>query len=345
MKNLKIIINFICLILLISGLTSCRSKLETGAPTGLMFDIDREQDLNHIQKLSMASGARIMFWNVGWGHNNNGELDNNLQEIVGSYARPDMLLLAEYKPEAVNNETRDRLNDNYPYKVFLKYTADSEIGIAVFCTHPFTLGKGEMLDWAPPGYPDSAKEDYKKEWRDHTPNEAKFWDRSYRVISLKLNGKEYNIVPLHLLEPWLAYNIRYGKIGVIKSFLSGENNPLGNQIVNLREKLKRDFGDDLNRTPLLLIGDLNTPDSFKGIPSALYKLVRQNLTNIMPGFPYNNVTFPSQSSDAVQSPPFNKISVAIDHALVNSKLTWEGRAVLHLKGSDHYAIYLVITDK
>ncbi len=345
MRNLKVFIVALYLILLAGGLSSCRPQLESGAPVGMIFDTSRVQDLDHIQKMSKVNGARVMFWNVGWGHdNNNNELDTNLQEIVGSYARPDLLFLAEYKSEVLTEATKNILDHHYPFQAFLKYDPASIIGIKVFCTQKFSVKNNEMLAWSPPGYPNSAKEDYLKEWKDHTPHEVRFWDRSYNIVTLQLKGKEYNIVPLHLLEPWLAYNIRYGNLGVIKSFLVGGNNPLRHQIINLREKLKRDFGNDMNSAPLLVIGDLNTPDSFKGIPSKLYREMSDGLKNIMPGSPYNDVTFPSQSSDAVKSSPFDKISVAIDHALVNSKLTWGGRAVLHLKGSDHYAIYLVIQD-
>lgn len=346
MKNFKLKTSLLFIPLIFAGLASCRPQLSVTDPVGLAFDQKKEVDLDKIKKLSDLSGARVFFWNVGWGHHNtDGSLDHNLIELAGSVARPDLMLLAEFKYTCISDQTKRTLDYHYPHRAFLKYDPTSEVGIAVFSTRPFTKSESEMLDWAPKGHPESARMDYVKSWKDATPNEVRFWDRSYSKLMFKIKGKIFNVVPLHLLEPWLAYNVRYGFWGVASSFLNGDNNPLRHQIVSVRDKLKRDFGNNFNDSPLLVIGDLNAPDKFAGLPSKIHKEMMAGFESIMPSFPMSQSTFPAISSDSAQSPPFDTISVTIDHALINSKLQWKGRAVLHLKGSDHYALYIVLDDK
>jgi hypothetical protein len=134
---------------------------------------------------------------------------------------------------------------------------------------------------------------------------------------------------MHLIQPWEKIELDHPFLGaffVAFQIFWGKRNPLYYQMQRLRARLIRDFGEKLDREPLILIGDLNVTRK-----SQAFRLL---CAGFEPAFSREVATFPSL--DAVITRGYPRMQ--IDHALVAGGLRVEAAAVLPWKGSDHYPI-------
>jgi len=328
---------------LISLLVSCRPNLPTDEAAGLIFDKKHQDNFTKLTKLTNAEGIRIFWWNVAWGSfNGGGNLDNNLKALVLSRSRPDILILSEHKDVILGQETHQILNKAYPNRDFVTYSPSDIVGVKVYSILPIRREEKRALDWAPPYETEDNKEIYRDYWKANAPSEVKYWDRAYALYSINFNGETYYFSPVHLLEPWKAIlDVEGGPMMALRMFAGGDN-PLANQVRNLKAMIARDFSGSRKGKPFLLLGDFNVPKSLYVVTPDLYKSLASGYEEIFPGAPDS---FPSESSKQQTGKSPLPIDVKIDHVFLNSKLSPVGAAVLHMAGSDHYPIYAVIKPK
>jgi len=234
--------SILVIILVIFSLGGCRGKMGVIPPIDLRLDTNNNIALKSI---SETIGIRIFWWNVAWGKfNNQADLDHNIQIITKSNIRPDVLVLGEYKSTIFNNKTKQTLRSHYPFQLFIPYYPKSNIGIQIYSIKKFVSSPIEQLKWHPLNLKGSLKQqNYMNNWLSITPNHSRHWNRSYTKLTWRIGNINISLIPVHLLEPWAAIGQAQGKTTAFKSFLSTTiDNPLNNQIIHLKKKLKRDFG-------------------------------------------------------------------------------------------------------
>ncbi|MCC7442966.1 MAG: hypothetical protein IT285_15135 [Bdellovibrionales bacterium] len=323
------------------ALSGCHPDPDALDPLRLRWEEDSERGFRHIQAVSRAEGGiSVLWWNVGWGNlNADGSLEHNLGELIDSRARPDLIVLAEYKTDTFAGHFRDRLAVEYPEWAFIPYTPASEVGIAVFSPYPMTLSGVRELDWAPRELSAMEQASYRFKWATHAPNEVKHWNRTVARIRWNLpGGAAVNLIPVHLLSPWKAFQIRYGDAVTLATVAGNAKNPLGNQVRNLRAALESEFGPELDSEPFLLVGDFNIPDTVFFSPPT-YELISEGLEPVFSG-PRN--TYPSVSSPEHGKGIFAAGAAMLDHAFLSRQLKPLAHAAPPLKGSDHYPLYFKV---
>jgi len=191
-------------------------------------------------------------------------------------------------------------------------------------------------------YNKSLRSSYLKKWKSGAPSHVAHWDRSYVKLTWSFGSKKFSLVPIHLLEPWAAIEKAKGGFNAFSSFIANTgDNPLNNQIMHLQDKLTRDFGEDLSENPFVLLGDFNIPKRIFGLTPRIYANLSKDLSEAFWG---NPKTFPTKSTKGDAHKIFKHISIKIDHAFSNKYLEFSEREVIHLKGSDHYPLYLLINE-
>jgi hypothetical protein len=341
MKSQFVIIEKIIIFLTIFQLFGCRGNLSPDAPTELHLDQQYDLNMTRLHKLSQVTGVRLFWWNVAWGSfNQNSDLDHNLIELTNSNARPDLMILGEYKDMILSQHTHNELKRHYPHQYFMSYSPTDIVGVKVFSTRALTYHGIRNIPWYPINETDSSKQQaYYNHWKTAAASEARFWDRSVGLFSFSHGGQTYTLAPVHLLEPWAALVSSEGRTDLIKSFFNDKLNPLANQIGHLRRIIKNHAGGMQN---VLMIGDFNIPSSLYGMTPDIYKNLSQSMTE---GFFGNPDTFPAESARHKVHGFLKKLSIKIDHALMGSSLDRIGGAAIHMRGSDHYPIYVVVAPK
>jgi len=325
-------------------------------PTGLVYDEDSQGGYKRLIKLiDKVEGVRVLEWNVHYGGLNTGNvIDSNLEELVRSRAKPDVIILTEYKSGLLRQSTKDYLDGHYPYRTWIPYSARIDnVGIMVYSVAAYETSPVENLDWAPVYLEEEDKRIYREAQYARAPDEVKFFDRPYVKLTTTLAGATVSLVPLHLLMPWKMIKDLEGNRAAFDALMWGKNHPLYNQILNLRQKLRRDFGQFFKNGKFIMIGDMNTPRGNIWTSSS-YDLMVDGLTSVFPGF---RNTFPAFSSDERQKPPFDQTGpTMIDHAFVSPNINLDpvamglgaarsGAAMIPLRGSDHYPIYIIVNPR
>lgn len=331
----------VALLMGLALLAGCRPQAIEGDPVNLHWDEDAKNGFTKLLKLKSVDGVRVVFWNIGYGAlNRGGDLDHNLKDLVNSSAHPDVIVLAEYKEMALNQGTIRFLDTEYPHQAYFPYggTLD-EVGIKVWSEQPFTQSEAVMLDWSPTRESSIEQDLYKQDWVTRAPKQSKWWDRPYSRFRWDIAGYRMNLVPVHLLEPWDKIYERKGDWETWKDMMFGRDNPLYYSVERLMEKMRADLGGDLDSEPLLVIGDINVPRKVFQIRTKVYERIDDELDDVFPGDPSS---FPAFSSPLRQEPPFKYSMVKLDHAFHNKLVRPRGAAVLPLRGSDHYPIYVVV---
>jgi len=328
------------LAILVFGMCLCHCRLWAA---GFAFDSNSVVNLRKLNKLSTASGIKVFWWNVAWGsHNSDGALDQNLTVMARSDYRPDIIVLGEYRSQDLNQKTHDLLKKWYPYQDHFTYSSSATVGIGIFSRSKFTRGGLKDLNWAPSSRSLSAQKTFKDSWRSSAPDEVRYWDRRSASYRFSINGSNFYLFPVHLLEPWKAIYDVQGKLGVMDSFFSKGSNPLNYQIEAFRSFVKSELGGNFESAPVLLLGDFNAPKSVLTLPSVSYSILSRNFTECFFGSPD---TFPAASSPVSSTPPFSYYHMKIDHGLINGWVEKIGGGVIEMRGSDHYPIYVVIRPK
>ncbi|MCA9668372.1 MAG: endonuclease/exonuclease/phosphatase family protein [Myxococcales bacterium] len=307
-------------------------------------------DSNHagkaLARIGRASrGLRVMWWNIQYGAQNDAAkgrpLDHNLRALTRSALSPDVVLLGEFESHAISPAVRAELDKRYPYRHYVALNdAVSQRGIQVFSKHPLDAKHQERWDYVPAGADAKTAEAYRADWRSFRGEKG--FPRRYIRLTVKhpQTGKAIDILPIHTAQPWDRYTEQasvkaLGKARVAYELLAGGNNPLMHQLRRLRGKLERDYGKDLDRKPMLMLGDFNLPRGRFGIRSRAYRLTRRNLSD---AFTHWAPSWPASTAGEYKGYP----KLKIDHAFTGGDLSARAAEVLPIKGSDHYPIYVVV---
>jgi hypothetical protein len=280
-------------------------------------------------------GLRVLWWNVEAGKTNaalsGSPLDENLRALTEAPVKPHVLALGEYRAGATLQDDTLKGFDRSYEQAFLPYNEQNpDIGILVLALRGLGLEvkPGPVLDWSPPGADAARAGRYKRWWLDREPDLSIF-ARSVSVIGVVHEGLRYNVIPVHLLQPWSPMNRFAGRVmgtlWTLYQLFLGRANPLMHQAVRLKAWLR-----GLGEEPYLLLGDMNAPPR-----SRVYGLLARGLERV---FPKARRTFPAFSSEPRGKYP----SMQIDHAFTSGLTVVDG-AVPPLKGSDHYPLAVTVT--
>jgi len=293
-------------------------------------------------------------------------LEINLRKLASSIElKPDFLILGEFSPHSIGEKTQRILERSFPFWVERPYSKTfQEFRVRIYSQVPLILKKELLLDWAPPYIPKEKQQAYREVWKSPVSGGRRF-DRSYFRFAFSMNGQEYHLLPLHLLCPWKKLKLdsantsrailgqsgqetmRNGFVDLLAKLSTAieverQDNPWFYQAKNFRIALESDDGIDLSKDKVILIGDMNIPNSLltaihpemDWVENSNYKFLKGGFQD---AFDETEPTYPSKTaSGMVKGFP----SLKIDHAFVNN-FQVEAGEVLKWKGSDHYAIYLI----
>jgi endonuclease/exonuclease/phosphatase family metal-dependent hydrolase len=289
--------------------------------------------------MSAYADINVLWWNIGYNEYalpsqvNPGQtnLDDSLQN--NHWNKYDIVSLGEFVKNTLNPKSLDSLKADFPYQKVIKYNEAYGKSIYLFSKTPFEL-KVALLDWSNPHKSLERQKKYKDREEKKYGSMATF-DRKYIRLKTKIAAKEYNFVFYHLNNPWMRYKRKAGMLKLGYELLFGKRNPLYHQLLQLREALKNDLGEDYKQKNLVVMGDSNCPKKAKGLTPICYRLVKKILPLVEDEAKED--TFPAEHSIIYKKLP----SVKIDHAQVSKKLKAELK-VLSLRGSDHKALELRI---
>ncbi len=314
------------------------------ATAGLIFDQEERKNIQRLQELKSISGLKVLWWNLAWGqYNNNGDLDKNFQSLIKSHSAPEVISLSEYKPSIFKTETIELFKAEYPFQDYVPYHEKSDVGVILLSKYPFEASKKFSLKWTPAGFGKEEAEKYQKSWEDFDFNWVQHWSRTFSFYKLKMAGKNLFLSPVHLCSPWQSFQKKYGNWQTLRTLKKGFENPLSNQIYYLKNILRQYFGENLNQESLVLFGDFNVPST---IPVPVFGGTSKIFSDLQSSFkkalPKKEDTFPTQSTMNKQTGFFKDTSVQIDHVFFNDHVSNVKAMVIHLQGSDHYPIFMVI---
>ncbi|MCB0377432.1 MAG: hypothetical protein KDD33_02980 [Bdellovibrionales bacterium] len=290
-------------------------------------------------------GLRVLWWNLGCSRklsrnaqmlaNKNDFLADhqweNLKQFMDSPQRPDVLILGEFCPSNFDKKTLSRLNKIYPHRYKIDKTNpqyDIRNGLRVFSLYPLELL--EKVDLDENDFTNSSdltrcqsqvKKDRPKAFQ------KGFWKRPLPILSVRTPDGEITLAPTHLANPWTILNVCTSAVMAGRRMIFDRENVNAAQALQLTEELA-------SETPLLLIGDFNTPKKFFGMRGYGY--------SVMEGAFGPSQILDSQNTyiDAGTSLK----SASIDHAFTQGLYVSYAR-VWPLAGSDHLPIYIVVKPK
>jgi endonuclease/exonuclease/phosphatase family metal-dependent hydrolase len=281
---------------------------------------------------------KIVWWNIHWGRPAEGDneslFNQGLQKMISVVNAPDVIVMAEYRPEALQSDTEEDMIRLYPYTQRANYGNETDdTGLILWSKFPFHLDALDSLDFTPPGLSASDQALYRKRF---CPNQNCM--RPYLQVSLKpsaLDGITYTLVAVHINDFWRNFKSE----GVLKTFLElagGTENPVWYQIEAFRNALERNLGSRIKSDKLVVLGDFNVPKSIPFTPLLTrgYQKAGFDLDDAMP----NHFTFPTPESTESKSFP----KMAIDHAFVSHATEVITSRVRTESGSHHYPLSLEI---
>lgn len=258
-------------------------------------------------------------------------VQSNLKELSARENKIDVVLLGEFCAANIAPETLEALSKQYPYFKHINYNNDSlGFGFGVYSAHPIAFSETKILDWVPASEPLASQNIYRSFWQNNNTNTVNF-KRAYTNLKIIKNNKSYNLVPVHLAHPWESYlkvffknSHKLASLAIAHELLTGTRNPLMCQLENLFTQIKNDFQnpDDYR---LMLIGDFNFPTDIARVPTAGYRLIKNN------GF-VNGMTS--------RQPTQRYRNLKIDQAFISEGSALSDSEVLPLEGSDHYPIFV-----
>jgi endonuclease/exonuclease/phosphatase family metal-dependent hydrolase len=269
-------------------------------------EVNFQWDKNQAVPIHESAGLKMLWWNIHWGSLKVGgsalPFQNNLSAIVHSKFAPDVMAFAEYRPSALGPELLAELQSAYPYHRDFGYPEQPDEGIAVFSKYPCSVSSVDALG-----------------------------SRDLILLNLNVNGKEIVFAPVHIEDKWRDFHKENGAAETLEQILVGTKNPVWDQVVAFRSTLESRLGPKLSEKNFIMMGDFN---SMK--PSRAYDKMGWDLYDPVLGFAG---TFPtSGSADQRQFP----VQIQIDHAFVAPGTDVESAQILPLRGSDHYALYLIV---
>jgi endonuclease/exonuclease/phosphatase family metal-dependent hydrolase len=173
------------------------------------------------------------------------------------------------------------------------------------------------------------------------PQEAVFSRRTFLAYQLEQsNGAKITLVPVHLMEPWMALLREHGKMSTGYEIFMNNENPLYEQTKRLI--LYAQAEQTRWNVPLLMLGDFNLPkSSFKSgyLNSMGYDLIAEFFTDLFRED--STPTFPTATSLENDTPEMPMLQ--LDHAFLLGNVPLSDLDYAHsprLMGSDHYPIWV-----
>lgn len=276
----------------------------------------------------------VIWWNIACfkgestASPQDGLLNSEIRQLVLKESQNDVLIFGEYCPGREKPELTKFLNQNYSHHAWVPYKPGAGIGIGVFSKVPFSQTTPINLDWVPLDGTTVTQERYRTYWLMNESLSSMF-ERPYSVFTLEKNGQLFEVIPLHILNPWRHYQSLEssdfaGKKRVVSELLFGTDNPNYYQTRRLMNQLRADFGQKA-KTKLVAIGDFNFPRSVL-FETQGHKLVSNYLNNIM------------STNEWTQADH----KIKIDHAFASSAIRVRAAKVLKYQGSDHRAILVEV---
>lgn len=281
-------------------------------------------------------GIRVLWWNIANGASEADpeSLTSNLEILVTSKLAPDVIALGEFSEKALPETTFSQISQRYPIRQFIRYNPLTSTGIAVFSRLPMKTVRMGAIDWIPDSFDDAAIAKYRSYWAEGSSDGGDgFYVRPVREIHVLGRERLISFTPLHLAEPWRDLGKQSdGKIDYVLSTMSelyfGTTNPLITQIDFVTKWLEDGVSKDR-----LVVGDLNLPRSFVGVPTLGYR----RLSRVM-----RSAITSAQNSFPTPSSPHSFPPMQLDHAFIGGSLRAPVAGVLPLKGSDHYPVYVIV---
>lgn len=287
------------------------------------------------------SAPKVLWWNIGYNeyslpstvNKQQTQLDDTLQSY--NWQKYDIVALGEYIEGTLNQNSLNKLKSYFPYQKVINYNDAYGKSIFIFSKTSFD-SRVFKLDWADPSISKDSQNRYKEKLVAEYGNMDTFM-RKYIRISTRILDEDYNFIFYHLNNPWPKFYKKIGKIRTATEIIFGRNNPLYNQILNIKKNLEDDFGANYKDENIIMMGDSNCPQNVKGISSSCYEVLDEILDVVVDK--EDLVTFPARNSKVFKKFP----SVKIDHAQVSPGLIGKTTTkVMRLIGSDHYPIELTI---
>ncbi len=287
----------------------------------------------------VLSSSKVLWWNIGYNQYSlpssvnlgQTQLDDTLQNY--DWQKYNIVSFGEFVKGTLHPKSLSKLKSIFRYRKLINYNDVYGKSLYIFSKNPFNIYIKD-LDWAKPSFSQEQKQEYKNNLIQKYGNMDTFI-RKYIRITTTIFEEKVNFIFYHLNNPWPKYYKKIGKIRTAAEILLGYNNPLFNQVLNMRMRLVEDFGEDYDSENIVMMGDSNCPKDIKGLLPACYALLKDMLTVVEDID--NLITFPARSSKVYKKFP----SVKIDHVQVTSGLIEDASSkVLKLIGSDHYALEL-----
>lgn len=179
--------------------------------------------------------------------------------------------------------------------------------------------------------------DYRRGWQESGKRIGEHcnWQNPYQVLDFN----NFSIIPIHLAQPWIVAKKYLGSSETFKQMVFNYKNPLGYQVIRLKDNLKRDFG---TTSKYVIFGDFNVPRKMALFKTKIYRNLKDGLVEI---FNDDVKTFPSKSAPERKMLAFKLQKVKIDMAYHNDGFQKTESVTLPLKGSDHYPIYFALDVK
>jgi len=307
-----------------------------GAALGFEWD-GPEPTATTLEALARADGARFLWWNIHDGQSDGKQtpsiLSQNLVRLIHSELVPEVMAFAAYRDTSLTPHCLAELRQAYPHVVQQSHPGTPGYGLAVYSRLPIMRSSVDKLDFTPPALRSVTEQArFRAEWCRH----GHACVRSFIVLELDLAGTPLTFVPVHLHDFWRAYRQRYGLWRTGQEILLGRNNAPWHQIARFRTALEARLGGTASRGLVVIMGDFNIPKRLLGVDTLGYQLLAHGWVEPFAG---EQVTFPASSAaDYGQVPP-----VGIDHAFVSRATRVSAHAVLPLRGSTHYPLYVVVS--
>lgn len=322
------------------GVSAGATAATPSATKAFTFDAPTSAEQSRWRTLTSAivnsKGLKVFWWNIAHGgaEGDVRALAGNIELLVRSKIKPDVMVLGEYTAKALPAATFELLADAYPERQFIAYNRLTSSGIAVFSRVPLKTVRAATLRWVPSALSPDAAEAYRQYWaKGHSDGGDGFYVRPLREIQIVYEGKAIGLTPIHLAQPWRQLSKQAdGRVDfafkTMTELYFGTSNPLITQLAVLTNWLKA------GTTPeKLVLGDFNLPRSFAGVPTLGFRRLERVLDSAIPRV---ENSFPTPSS------PHSYPPMQIDHAFIAGELQSVVAGVLPLKGSDHYPVYVVI---
>jgi endonuclease/exonuclease/phosphatase family metal-dependent hydrolase len=317
-------------LLILIALFACNSAFSQ-----FVWDEKARSGQRRVRKLEKAAGLKIFWWNIMYGGlSQKRELADNFKTLISEMA-PDILALGEYNDRALTPETLNLLESTYPFQHYFAYGKPKrDLGIKVFSKHKFSARQAIVMDWVPFNLSAEEDENYRNQWHKvgRMNGQHTNWFFPYQVLDFE----KFSLIPIHLNQPWNVMRFNHGAGTTFRHLLFRDDNPHGYQVKRLRKLLEKDLSSGRE---FIMFGDFNIPRRLLGVRPKIARQLKKDLVEV---YRDGVKTFPAKSAPERGVSIFKIHKIKIDMAFHTAGFKTSAKAVLPLKGSDHYPLYFVL---